>query len=76
MEMLRKDDAKAIEATGSRALVVVESIDQQLNAAQELIDTELGADAKKVIIHPRAAGLGTLAGRSAGDTVELQRRVK
>lgn len=74
MEMLRQDDAKALEATGSRALVVVESIDQQLKAAEDWLEREM-PNAKAVVVHPRAAGLGTLAGRDAGDTVELQRRM-
>lgn len=73
MEMLRQDDAKALEATGSRALVVVESIDQQLKAAADKLE-EMGVT-KRIVVHPRAAGLGTQAGRDAGDTVELQKRV-
>lgn len=71
IEMLRRDDLKAIEATGSRALVVVESIDAQLKAADMLL-----GDVKTMVVHPRAAGMGTLDGRRAGETVELQRRVK
>ena len=70
METLRQDDAKAIEATGSRALVIVQSIDAMLAEA----DAMLG-DAKKLPVRKMRFGLGTDAGRAAGDKVELQKKV-
>lgn len=71
MEELRRDDVKAIGATGSRALVVVQSIDAQLAEADAMLK------GKKVVVHkPRADGLGTLEGRRAGDTVQLQKQVQ
>jgi len=72
MESLRRDDLKALEATGCRALVVVKSIDAQLAE----IDAMLGEmSVKTLVVHPKAAGLGTLDGRRAGDSVELQKKV-
>lgn len=72
METLRQDDVKALAATGSRALVVVQSIDAQLAEAGELLKNK----GVKLVKHRGTAdGLGTMAGRRAGDTVELQKRV-
>lgn len=70
METLRNDDHKAIAATGSRALVIVESIDAQLAAADELLK-----DSKQLIVRQRTSGLGTALGRQAGDTVKLQEQL-
>lgn len=71
METLRNDDAKAIAATGSKALVVVQTIDALLAEA----DAALG-DVKKAVARTPRAGLGTALGRKAGDTVKLQKQVQ
>lgn len=71
MQTLRNDDAKAIAATGSTALVVVQTIDKLLAEA----DAMLG-DVKAIAVKPRKPGLGTFDGRKAGDTVQLQKQVK
>jgi len=71
METLRRDDTKAIAATGSTALVVVETIDKLLAEADALM-----GDVKKLVVRSRKAGLGTYAGRKAGDTVKLQKELK
>ena len=69
METLRNDDAKAIAATGSKALVVVQTIDALLAEADALI-----GDVKAMVVRPKKAGLGTALGRKAGDTVQLQKQ--
>lgn len=71
MQTLRNDDAKAIAATGSKALVVVETIDALLAEADALI-----GDVKSVAMRPRKQGLGSALGRKAGDTVQLQKQVQ
>lgn len=72
MEELRQDDVKAIAATGSRALVIVQSIDAQLAEADAMLK-EAGT---KIVKHkPRADGLGTTMGRQAGNEVQLQNQV-
>lgn len=71
MEMLRHDDAKAIAATGQRALVVVQSIDEQLAEADALL-----GDTKKAVVKVRKAGNGSAAGRAAANTVQLQKQVQ
>jgi hypothetical protein len=70
METLRNDDAKAIAATGSRALVVVQSIDAMLAEANALL-----GDVKSIAIRPKRPGLGTALGREAGNTVKLQKQL-
>jgi hypothetical protein len=72
IQELRNSDVKALEATGSRALVVVASIDQQLAEAAEILEKE---GVKTMVVRQRMPGFGTQQGRNAGDTVELQRRV-
>lgn len=72
METLRNDDAKAIAATGSKALVVVQTIDALLAEA----DAAMGDVKKIVAVRPRKAGLGTELGRKAGNTVQLQKQVQ
>jgi len=72
METLRNDDAKAIAATGSKALVVVQTIDALLAEA----DAMMGNDVKTMTVRPRKAGLGTHDGRAAGNSVQLQKQVK
>lgn len=71
MQSLRNDDAKAIAATGSKALVVVETIDKLLAEADAMI-----GDVKKLPARQQKLGLGTFDGRKAGDTVQLQKQVK
>lgn len=72
MESLRQDDAKAIAATGSKALVVVQSIDAMLKECDDL----MGEMKVKTLPAIRAKmGLGTSDGRRAGDTVKLQKQV-
>lgn len=70
METLRRDDAKAIAATGSTALVVVQTIDALLAEADALM-----GDVKKLPVKVARFGLGTEAGRRAGNTVQLQKQV-
>jgi hypothetical protein len=70
METLRQDDAKAIEATGSRALVVVQSIDQMLAEADALL-----SDVKKLPAKTYKFGLGSEDGRKAGDKIQMQKQV-
>jgi hypothetical protein len=72
METLRNDDAKAIAATGSKALVVVQSIDTQLAEADDMLKAAGVKTAKNVM---RKGGNGTLAGQRAGNTVQLQKQV-
>jgi hypothetical protein len=70
METLRQDDLKAIEATGSTALVIVQNIDAQLAEADALL-----GDVKKAVARTYKGGLGTSLGKNAGDTVQLQKQV-
>jgi hypothetical protein len=70
METLRQDDVKALEATGSRALVVVQSIDQMLAEADALL-----SDVKKLPARTYKFGLGSEAGRAAANTVQIQKQV-
>jgi Protein of unknown function (DUF2786) len=72
METLRNDDLKAIEATGSRALVIVESIDAQLAEADAML-ASMGV--KVQAVKAKRVGTGTIAGQTAGDSVELQKKV-
>ena len=72
LEGLRRDDALAIAQTGSRALVIVASIDAQLAEADGILK---GMGCKAIAVRPRKAGLGTSLGRAAGDSVQLQQRV-
>lgn len=72
METLRNDDAKAIAATGSKALVLVQSIDVQLAEAAAILEAD-GVKSKKAVT--RKAGNGTDAGRAAANTVQLQKQV-
>lgn len=71
MQTLRNDDAKAIAATGSTALVVVQTIDALLAEADALM-----GEVKTMVVRPKKQGLGTALGRKAGDTVQLQKQVK
>jgi hypothetical protein len=62
---------KGVASVGSTALVVVESIAAQLREAEEFM---MGSMNVKIRMErSKAAGLGTNAGRQAGDTVKLQR---
>lgn len=71
METLRRDDAKAIAATGSTALVVVQTIDALLAEAEALM-----SDVKKLVVRRPKDGLGTELGRRAGNSVQLQKQVQ
>ncbi len=73
VDSFKKSDAKALEYTGSRALVIVESIELQLKEAKEYLETR--ENLKNVTTRPRKGGNGTLAGIRAGDRVELNRKI-
>lgn len=75
MEQFKNNDAKALEYTGSRALVVVESIKQQLDEARDFIAKEM-PDVKDLVERPKKYGSGTRAGIEAGNKVELNRKIR
>lgn len=72
MEQFRNNDAKALEYTGSRALVIVASIDKQLKECQEFMDT---LDLKKARSVTRRMGSGTHDGLKAAEKVNLNRKL-
>lgn len=72
MEQMRNDDAKALEYTGSTALVVVKNIDAMRKEADEFMGTQKLRNLPAV---RQRFGSGTLAGHRAGDNVQLNRRV-
>lgn len=72
MQQFRNNDAKALEYTGSKALVVVQSIDQQLKECEAFMETLNLRDSRAVSYK---TGTGTLAGRKAGDQVKLNHQV-
>lgn len=69
-ELRTKDDV-AVEATGSRALVVADMMDVQLKAVDDFIENTMKLGVRKS--KPRSTGLGTSAGYEAGNRVNLQR---
>lgn len=75
MEQFKNNDAKALEYTGSKALVVVESIKQQLDEAREFLTRDM-PEVKTLVQRPKKYGSGTLAGIDAGEHVELNRKVR
>jgi hypothetical protein len=76
MQSLRTRDDVAMKATGSRALVVVQSIDQQLEEAREwMIENMPGVTFGQARKSKLAFGAGTAAGMSAGDKVQINRSV-
>lgn len=74
VEQFRNNDAMALEYTGSRALVVVESIDLQLKEIKDFMSQTM-PDVTELTTRPRQGGNGTLAGLRAGDRVELNKKV-
>lgn len=70
---MQSNDAKAIAATGSTALVVVASIRQQLAEAQSFIESNFKTRKAKPL--RQTSGLGRHAGRKAGDEVKLNREL-
>lgn len=74
IDTLRRDDTRALAQTGSTALVVVQSIDQMLAEADELIRGMTNIRQVR-LTRPRATGLGTLQGRRAGDNIKLNQQL-
>lgn len=75
MQQFRNNDAKAIEYTGSRALVLVATIDQQLKECREFMDKEF-PDLKKGRNVARKVGSGSHDGYKAGEKVKLNHALK
>lgn len=73
LETLRNDDAKAIAATGSRALVIVQSVDAQLADIDAMLKAE---GVKTITVKAKKLGRGTFDGQKAGNTVQLQKQVQ
>lgn len=73
VDSFKKSDAKAIEYTGSRALVIVESIELQLKESRDFMNKD--SNIKEMVTRPRKHGNGTIAGLRAGDKIELNRKV-
>lgn len=74
LESLRSNDDKALEYTGSKALVIVQSFDQQLDEARTFMDAEF-PDLRPVIQRSKKAGTGTRDGRLAGEQIKLNREL-
>lgn len=72
---MRTNDRVAIEATGSRALVVADSIDQRLNELRKWTEQTLGAPMRQGKTRSRKAGMGTAAGRAAADATPIRREI-
>lgn len=75
LEDMKSSDAKAIEYTGSKALVVVESIKQQLQEAADFLKLTM-PDLVPLKSRPKQVGSGTLAGIQAGERVQLNRKIQ
>lgn len=79
IEELRNDDQKAIAASGSNALVVSSTIDQRLREIDDWIGQNIEVDETKerkaVAITSRGSILGALAGREAGERIEINKKV-
>lgn len=72
IEQFRNNDAKALEYTGSKALVVVQSIDIQIKECQAFMDT---LDLRKARSVSRRSGSGTHDGFKAAEKVNLNRKL-
>lgn len=72
---IKSNDEAALKYTGSRALVVVESIKAQLEEARAFMEKEF-PDLRPAKYQPKKLGSGTEHGRMAGDLVEINRKVR
>lgn len=70
----RVDNVKAIEQTGSTALVVVKSIVQQIEEVRAFMDEIPGLRTGRSVRYKM--GSGTAAGQRAGNNVQLNRALK
>lgn len=75
LEELKTNDNKALEYTGSKALVVIQSIKQQLEEAEAFLVDKM-PHIKEMKSRVPQGGLGTHAGIQAGNQVELNRKMK
>lgn len=73
MQQFRDNDAKAIEYTGSTALVVMQTMDQLIAECKTFMDELPGLRDTRPTI--RKSGSGTFDGFKAGDKVQLNRAV-
>lgn len=71
---MRKNDMVAKAATGSTALVVAGSFDQQMNDIKKWMENE-GFKFKTRKSRGRGYGSGTEAGRAAGERIPLQKQL-
>lgn len=71
LEALRNDDNLALEATGSKALVVKNAREQAINEAAEI----LKGQTKALTLKKSSTGIGTRFGDAAGQLVQLQHGV-
>lgn len=69
LEAMRNDDALAIEATGSKALVVMKARDEALAEAADLMK-----DCTSLTLKQSSTGVGTRFGDAAGNAVQLDRK--
>lgn len=74
MQQFRSNDAKALEYTGSKALVVVQTIDAQLKECETFMAKQF-PDLTPMRSGNRKTGSGTLAGFRAAEKVNLNRKV-
>lgn len=74
IQSFKTNNSAAIEYTGSKALVLVQSIDRQLMEAEEFMKKEF-PEMRTVVTRSKSTGSGTLKGRMAGDTVNLNKKV-
>lgn len=74
LEQMKKDDNKALEYTGSKALVIVESIKQQLKEAEDFMKQQIPG-VKTMKTRVLQGGSGTRAGIEAGNRIEINRKV-
>lgn len=73
VEELKKDDRVAEKVTGSTALVVAHHYETEIMEAKELLE-KMGVKVRLVRSKTRG-GLGTAAGRNAGDRVSLNPQI-
>lgn len=75
MQAMKTDDAKAQASTGTTALVVVQTIQQQLSEIEEWMAKNFGGTIIKKKSRGVRGGLGTSAGIRAGDQVQINKSV-
>jgi hypothetical protein len=75
IEELTSNDALALPATGSTALVIQKHAETLIKEAEQALDDKM-PDRRQLQIRPSKVGVGTQMGLMAGDRVELQKGVE